>query len=379
MIVFIHHSVNPYRVAFFNKLANSTDIPFKVYFLSKPAKNRKWKVEDFKPDFDYQFLLGWKFYVPGNDHSYFQINWGVWKQLNKDNPDMIITIGWNYLAAFIGFLFARFKNKKFVVWSGSTKYEKSYFRTLTLPLVKLLVRFTDRFIAYGTRAKKYLIYLGADSKKINIAYNTIDTRQMMKRVEKLKSKKYDIRKEYGWDKDTKVALYVGQLIKRKGVDLLMQLVKEFRNKENLKFVLVGYGPLEESIKEFVDKNRLDNLKLAGFVKNEDIMKYYVSSDIFLLLSREETWGLVVNEAMCAALPIIVSTYTGVSEDLVENGVNGFVVQPENTSHIKEKIEVILDDSSLLRKFGARSREIIETINLEQNVKVIEKIFKESNR
>src|SRR3990167_7305203 len=173
MIIFIHHSVNPYRVAFFNGLMKAK-LPFKVYFLSKPAKNRKWKVTDFKMNFDYDFLGGRKIYLPRNDHSYFQLNANVWENLKKDNPDIIITIGWNYLATFIGFIYAKVFRKLFVIWSESTRYEGSVQRTLTLPIIKLLISRTDYFIASGKRAREYLVNLGAKRNNIKTAVYTID-------------------------------------------------------------------------------------------------------------------------------------------------------------------------------------------------------------
>lgn len=371
MIVFIHHSVNHYRVAFFNKLAQS-GVKFKVYFLSKPAKNRRWKVADFKMDFNYEFLDGWKLYVPGNDHSYFQLNRKVWSKLQKDNPTLIISIGWNYLATFTAFLNAKAKGRKFALWSESTVNEKSVQRTLTLPIIKLMLRNSDFLIAAGTNAKEYLLSLGANPKKILVAYYTIDTDQLINKINKESDKSF-IHRKFDLKKGVKTILFVGQLIKRKGVVQILNLAKKFKENTGIVFILVGYGPMEEDISNFIRANKLNNLRLAGFVPNDEVYKYYMSCDIFLLPSLEETWGLVVNEAMCAGKPVLVSKFAGSSADLVENGINGFIVNPYKEVTLVAKIKTLVEDNDLRKKMGNESLRKIRSINLTQNVNVIKEL------
>lgn len=374
MIVFIHHSFNPYRVAFFNELAE-TDIKFTVLFLSKPAKNRKWKLRDYNIKFKYKVLEGKKFYVPGNDHSYFQLNLGIWNELGKINPDIVITIGWNYLASYIALLYCKLKGSKFVTWSESTKYEKSIQRSLTKPLVQLLVKNSDFLIAAGTRAKVYLVSLGAKENKIDIAYYTIDTKKLIKQVRTFKNNKSCLRIKHGINKGQKIVLFVGGLLKRKGVINLLQVANILRCNKDVVFLLVGFGPLASEVEKYIKQKKLKNVIMAGFVPNEKIMEYFVACDLFILPSLEETWGLVVNEAMCAGKAVYVSKYAGSSADLVEDRTNGRVIDPRNPRKVSKMIAKDLKNSKRLIKYGKKSLGKIKVINIKQNVDVVLEINK----
>lgn len=371
MVIFIHHSVNPYRVAFFNAL-HKAGVNFKVYFLSKPAKNRKWTTADFKLDFPHLFLSGFKIYVPGNDHSYFQFNNDVYAQLRTDQPKLIITIGWNYSAAFIASWFCKRYKTPFVVWSESTMYEKSVQRTLTTPFVRWLLSQTTACIASGTRAKEYLMSLGVAEQQILVAYYTVDTEKLMSQREIAKSNTIDkkIRDELGIQAHQTMVLYVGQLIPRKGIESLIQIAKRLQQDDLIVFVCVGYGQMQRDL----ENANLANLKVVSFVKNAEIMQYFKASDICILLSYEETWGLVVNEAMCAGKPVIVSKYAGSSEDLVTDGQNGFVVDPKDIDQVVTKINIIADDQKIQLQFGQASKKRISEITLQQNISIIKDLI-----
>lgn len=372
MIVFIHHSVNPYRVAFFNRLKKSK-IKFKVYFLSKPAKNRKWKISDYKMDFDYEFLPGWKIYFLGGDHSYFQINHEIVAKLNEDSPKLIITIGWNYLATFIALVWAKFKKRKFVVWSESTEYEKSIQRLLTLPIIKILIRNSDYLISAGTRSKKYLLKLGARLKNICTAYYTVDTDRFINKIKSLRKKQGLIRKKYNINKKTMLVLFVGGFIKRKGVLELLHMAKLLQS-HPLVFMLVGFGPLQGYIEKFINQNDLKNIINVGYVENNKTPSYYMDADVFILPSLEDTWGLVVNEAMCAGKPVIVSKYAGCSDDLVKNGINGYLIDPSNIKKNSQLIQSLINNNNKLKNMGKESFSIINKFNLDQNVQVVKDIW-----
>ncbi len=374
MIIFIHHSVNPYRVAFFNRLAEK-ELDFKVYFLSKPAKNRKWQVDDYKLDFPHIFLDGPKVYLPGNDHSYFQFNNGLIKQLDVDSPSAIISIAWNHLAAFQAAWYAGQKTQiKYIIWSVSTKYESGYLRWLTKPLVKWLIQNCDGYLAGGSRAKDYLISLGAKRNKTEIAYNTVDQRFHKKILEKTLANKgqLDLRKILNIAKDDTLILYVGQLIKRKGIDVILESAYELQN-SNYHFLLVGYGSLQKKVSELIESGQLKNTSHIPFVPNENLMHYYAAADLFLLASFEEAWGLVVNEAMIAGNAVLVSKYAGCSADLVQNGRNGHTFDPHRPNELVKLIKKF--DRNKAQKMGLESQKIIEKVNIEQNIQALEKILK----
>ena len=366
MIVFIHHSVNPYRVAFFNAL-HKAGVPFKVYFLSSPAKNRRWKASDFELNFPYIFLAGTKIYVPGNDHSYFQLNWDVLAFLKQDQPSTVITIGWNYSAAFLSAWFCKKNNIPFIVWSESTQYERSLQRTLTKSLVKWLLRQTKYCIAAGTRAKEYLISLGVNQAKIVTAYYSVDSKKFIQRANTISKKQSDaLRASLQYVPDDIIFAFVGQFVHRKGIKQLMAIASQLQKNTHIKFLLIGYGPLQQYIEEV----NLPNVQCVSFVKNDQIIEYLRAVDVLILPSLEETWGLVVNEAMCAGKPVLVSKYAGSSEDLVQQGKNGYSIDPLNIKNCINCIQELANNEQLRKKMGEKSLQIIKHVSIEQNIEII---------
>jgi glycosyltransferase involved in cell wall biosynthesis len=109
------------------------------------------------------------------------------------------------------------------------------------------------------------------------------------------------------------------------------------------------------------------------------MQYYVASDAFILASLEETWGLVVNEAMIAGLPVFVSSHAGSSQDLVKERENGFVFDPTNPDSFATTMSLLAKQPQQLSAMGNASKEKIATITLEQNIEVIKKLKGEMSK
>ena len=89
--------------------------------------------------------------------------------------------------------------------------------------------------------------------------------------------------------------------------------------------MAGSGELEQELRAYCVEHALDNVVFTGFVNQLELPALYGASDIFALPSEQEHWGLAVNEAMCASLPIVVSREIGCVPDLVKDGINGFTL------------------------------------------------------
>jgi glycosyltransferase involved in cell wall biosynthesis len=280
-----------------------------VWFCSETESNRKWSLQE-KIKFSYQILDSKKIELRGKDLFTYFINWRIWRKLNRYNPDKIIISGWDQFAYQLAFLWGWKNGKEIILWSGSTKYEKSWKRTLTRPLVKFFVGISSNYIAYGQRAKEYLISLGARKEKIRIFLNDVNKTYFQKEVKKFKKKKQKIKKDLNVSSE-KFFIYVGQLIERKGILDLLEAYKIYKKRGGeAGLLIVGYGKLEKNIKIFIRNNDLQDIKLLGFVDQYDLPRYYAISDCLILPSHEEVWGLVVNEAYYSGLKIIASDKCG---------------------------------------------------------------------
>jgi len=110
-----------------------------------------------------------------------------------------------------------------------------------------------------------------------------------------------------------------------------------------------------------------DIRFLGFQNQSELPRFYDLCDVFVLASVDEPWGLAINEAMAAGRAIIVSDQVGCQRDLVQSGVNGFVVKAGDTEALAASIEAMFADPMLAGKMGAESRRIISDYTFESNV------------
>ncbi len=154
------------------------------------------------------------------------------------------------------------------------------------------------------------------------------------------------------------------MIKEKGVfDLLeayAQLDPEVRSQIGL--VFAGDGSEHEALKERASKITRGTIQFLGFVHREELPELYALADGFVFPTHSDPWGLVVNEAMACALPIIVTNVAGCALDLVQDGWNGFVVPPRDPSRLAAAMAQLAENSGLRATMAANSQKRIEAFS-----------------
>ena len=158
-------------------------------------------------------------------------------------------------------------------------------------------------------------------------------------------------------------LSIGQFIHRKGFDILLQAAKQLP--EDVKIHIVGGQPTQE-YQELCRELGLTNICFDGFMKKQTLIRYYQASDLFVLPTREDIWGLVINEAMAYGLPVITTDRCVAGLDLVENGVNGYIVPVADVDALADSINTLftLDWTQM----GERSLEKIRPYTIEAMAK-----------
>lgn len=169
------------------------------------------------------------------------------------------------------------------------------------------------------------------------------------------------RKTYGIHEKSTVILFVGRLHEIKGLDTLLRAFAELsRIREDLILLLVGPddGYLDSLRKLMMDLDLEKHVVLTGFLTGREKIAAYSASDVFVLPSYDEVWGMVVNEAMASGLPVIATDRVGASGKLVLDGVTGRVVRARDTEMLRDTMEQLCSDVSMRRKMGLRGRDII---------------------
>lgn len=363
-VLILHNYMAPYRFPLFKEVAEDLGVDLTVYFMSQSAKNRRWKVSPKKLGFRYEILPKIELSFLGRDLFAYIINYTFPIKFLKGNFDVVISAGWLDFASQIGFFLCKLTGRKFIVWSESTINEPSWRRTVSMPLVKMIIKGSSACIAIGTRSKEYLMALGANPKEVFVAYSTVDIQHFIKKSRMYRKQKKHLRKSYGI-KEKNLILYVGQFIERKGLIYLLRAFNKLSSEmDNIALALLGYGPLKSELEEYVGKNKLTNVYLLKHVEVNRMPRVYVMADIFVLPSYEETWGLVINEAMASGLPVITTEKVGSSADLVRNGLSGYVVKEKSTKALYKSIKNILSSADLLETMSAESRQMIKKFSPE---------------
>lgn len=126
----------------------------------------------------------------------------------------------------------------------------------------------------------------------------------------------------------------------------------------LTVLMVGSGEMSESLQRLAADLSLDNVIFPGFINQIELPKVYAASDVFVLPSEDEPWGLIVNEVMCAGLPIVICGEVGCVPDLVEDDDNGLLFKAGDIGGLTDCLKRLLSDSHLRLRMGRRSRERI---------------------
>lgn len=349
----------PYRIPLFNELSKQfkqQSIQFKVVFGALGYSRRKWDIDMSDCNFNFEVLSSRKITLPDKENTFFTYK-GVLSVIKKEEPSIIIITGFSWATTKLWFR-SLFVSSPYLIWSGAILSKARPDSLLRKIHRMILLKRAKGFIAYGIKAKEYLISLGADPDEITIGINTVDTDFFRKKTGELRihSKK----------KDKKELLFIGYLVKRKRVDLLFDVAKILiRKRQDFILRLIGDGPDLENLKALAhDLNLVDHVSFEGFKQKSIIPKYLAEADCFLFPSEIDFWGLVLVEAMAVGLPCISSIYAGATFDLIEDGVNGFVMDFSNTVEVADRINWILDNPQLSKEIGERARNfILENLSL----------------
>lgn len=157
-----------------------------------------------------------------------------------------------------------------------------------------------------------------------------------------------------------IFLFVGRIIRAKGIDRLLEACSLLvqRGVQDFSLVLVGKGPHQTEFSELARRLGIERqIRWEGFVPYEKLGPYYDACDVFVLPSREDTWGVVALEAMAFGKPVLCSCFAGSSE-LVQHGVSGYVFDPEKPEELANYMMQLIHRPQLIARCGAAAREVM---------------------
>jgi len=186
---------------------------------------------------------------------------------------------------------------------------------------------------------------------------SVDNDYYYKKSKELSGQREEIKKDLGIPVDLPVILFLSKLIHRKRPMFLLEVFSELDVTAALVFVGSGYS--YNALTKFAKRENIKNVYFFGFQNYSQIPKFYSISDIFAFPSLGESWGLVVNEAMCFGLPIVTTDRVMSSYDLVKNGENGYILAAQDYEGFKDRLKYLIQHPEERKRLGNKSLEIIK--------------------
>ena len=354
---------SPYQVDFFSELARSNEIlPF-VVFCSCSERDRSFSVPPRLP-FPHSVLEGQPHWLAPKDWHH--------------NPELKATLQAN-LPADVGIVSGSY-------FMPSARTARSYFLRQGIPWVywgedpaKKLSGLTKRALkdAYirwflkpasgvlgmGSRACNHYRPLMTKRTALSSLPYAPDLSGLMKPSSEVEQQADQLRGSWPVS-DPTVLLFSGSLSQRKAPELLLRVFERVNlEHDHLCLMFAGSGPMMEELRIFADKlESRDRVRFLGFVEGDELKAAYLSADLLVLPTRtHEGWGVVVQEAMAAGLPVIATDRVGAAVDLVSEGETGWVIPPDDADALASCIGQFADcsDASSRERFADRCRQQVQ--------------------
>lgn len=334
-IAIVANMVTPYTQPLYARLAERDECDLLVVTETPMERDKPWRPESDHP-FDHVQLDSWtlnlaRLAVGSGFRTRFDTYLYVPKRplapLHRFSPNVVVASGggiWSSPANLAALAARRRRGWAFVPWWGSFAREKpTWPRRLAEPWVRTFMRTADGWLAYGSRQARDVVALGADPARTVIAPITA------------LAPEHPIKRRGTNVTGLTRSLFVGRLIESKGLDVLLEA---FSRVEAGELWVVGDGPLRGRIEAAAAQN--PRIRWLGWLDGDALADVYRQADVLVVPSLYEPWGLVVHEGLAYGLPVIVSDQVGAGDDLVDPGVNGYVVPAGSSTALAEAMRAI---------------------------------------
>jgi glycosyltransferase involved in cell wall biosynthesis len=252
--------------------------------------------------------------------------------------------------------------KKVVLWVDDWGYKKHLIRKIFETFVRLIYLTADGILVHGIKHYLYFLKLGVDKRKIFFIGNAstilreFSSKEEIEKIRRILNTKH-------------IILYVGGLIKRKNVDKIIKALYYLRQKNfDVGLLIAGQGPEFKNLYKLVWKMKLtEHVKFLDWIPFHRLASYYLAADVFVFPAENEPWGLVINEALEAGIPIVTTKSVG-AEELIVNNINGVLINKIDGKNIADGIT-----KCLLNKIDINNN-IILKIKKKYNYKTMANLF-----
>lgn len=361
----------PYRIIFFKELSKYVDLT--VMYEAENYKgidSREWNIDKNKKTYKEIYLTKSK-KINGD----FINSLGVLKIID-DSYDCVIVMAHGTLCSKIAIMYMRLLKMPYVLnIDGVLPYVMEKESKIKYFMKKIFYNGADMYITTGKQSVKYLEHYSINNKMIKFYHFTSVYDDDV--LSKIITEEEKVIKKKLLNIDKKMILYVGRVISIKGIDALLNVAKLLSCNHDIEFYVIG-GNTDDKYKHIIKNNYYKNIRFIPYMNKTALDKYYEAADVFFLPTEQDTWGLVINEAMAKGLPVVTTENCGAGMEMVENNKNGFIVKVNDALDMADKIKKIMENDELRENMKKYSLSIAKKFTLENMIQDHLKFFNISN-
>ena len=288
-----------------------------------------------------------------------EVRRGVHAALDAADPEVVAIPGWSHSGALAALLWCLRKGRPAVLMSDSGRHDEVRRRAREATKARIVRLFSSAVVA-GAPHGEYACALGLSPGTISDGYDVVDNAHFDRGARQARASAGPWRERLALPK--RFFLASSRFVAKKNLLRLLDAYADYRQRAGAgawRLVLLGDGELRAEVERRIARLELAGaVLLAGFKQYDELPAYYGLAGAFVHASTTEQWGLVVNEAMAAGLPVIVSERCGCARDLVRDGVNGFTFDPYDVRRLASLMRLVASDDCDRTAMGAASRRII---------------------
>lgn len=350
-----------YQSPLIREIGERDGVSIKVYYCSRDGvssdsdlgfgASEPWDVPLLE-GYEYEFLTNHS-PKPDTETIIGQINLEVVQRIRHASHDVFWVHDYGAITNIIALVTATLLHIPTILRAEATLDSQPFARSLQYAWLRSCKEFVTAFCSIGSTTREVYQEVGIDEKRIFTSPYTVDNEFFQRKRTELPDAG-SLRDELDIPRDRPVVLFVGKLIERKQPGKLLSAFLRATDAGDATLLFVGDGRLRSDLEARVDRSgRGEDIEFAGFVNYSQLPKYYKLSDVFVLPSRQENWGLVINEAMNFGLPIIATSAVGAVGDLVDQE-NGLVVQPDDEIALSHALRELINSKPTLKRMGEES-------------------------
>jgi len=354
--------VTHYRAPFFERLAAAMDVEF---LLCTDGTEEFWQphLGTTQAALNSTRVVGRRI-MPG-----LSLNPAVVRELRRRDYDVVIKCINGRFELASTYAVAKARDIPFVFWMEIWRHPMNTLGWLSYPALRAVERGADAIVTDGPQMSAYVAGNGIDPGKVFTATIAVDNDLFLDAS--AKEGRAELRRRLGADEKRPVILAVARLRPEKGLDVLIRAAAQLGDLHPL-LVVAGTGPLQGELTGLAAAEGVD-LHLTGGLQPHEMPALYRAADLYAMPSItlptiREPWGLGVNEAMCAELPVVASDAVGAAAGrLAEHRETALVVPERNADALARAMHTMLTDHALRERLVAAALERVQTVTLDNAV------------